>query len=86
MAEVDDILQQMRNNPKGVRYRQLCKVCDCYFGTPRQRGTSHRIYRMPWPGDPRVNIQDEKGFAKPYQVRQVLKAIERLQNEKDKKR
>ena len=32
-----------------------------------------------WQGDPRVNIQDEKGMAKAYQVKQVLKAIERLE-------
>jgi len=36
---------------------------------------------MPWQGDPRVNIQNDKGMAKAYQVRQVLKAIERLKYE-----
>jgi hypothetical protein len=36
---------------------------------------------MHWKGDPRVNIQNDKGMAKPYQVRQVLRAIERLKNE-----
>jgi hypothetical protein len=72
----------MRNNPKGIRFNELCRVCDYYFVVARQRGTSHRIYRMPWQGDPRVNIQNEKGMAKAYQVKQVLKAIERLQNEK----
>ena len=40
----------------------------------------------PWPGDPRVNIQNAKGKAKPYQVRQVLLAIEQLtQMEKARK-
>jgi hypothetical protein len=34
---------------------------------------------MPWAGDPRVNIQDDRGKAKPYQVRQVLAAIKRLE-------
>jgi len=34
---------------------------------------------MPWLGDPRVNIQNSKGKAKSYQVRQVLKAIEKLE-------
>jgi hypothetical protein len=33
---------------------------------------------MPWQGDPRVNIQNDKGKAKAYQVRQVVMAIERL--------
>jgi hypothetical protein len=31
-----------------------------------------------WPGDPRVNIQEDKGKAKAYQVRQVLLAIDKL--------
>jgi hypothetical protein len=36
------------------------------------------VITTPWPGDPRVNIQNAKGKAKPYQVRQVLQAIEKL--------
>jgi hypothetical protein len=81
MASIDDVLDQMRTNPQGVRFADLCRVCDHYFGAARQGGTSHRIYRMPWYGDPRVNIQNDKGMAKAYQVRQVLKALERLQHE-----
>jgi hypothetical protein len=38
-------------------------------------GTSHKIYKTLWQGDPRVNIQRGKdGSAKAYQVRQVLAA------------
>ena len=29
--------------------------------------------------DPRVNIQNDRGMAKPYQVRQVINAIERME-------
>ena len=82
MADVDDILARMRANPKDIRFAEVCKVCDHYFGLPRQKGTSHRIYRMPWQGDPRVNVQNDKGKAKVYQVRQVVKAIERLEHER----
>ncbi len=71
----------MRRNPGGVRFSDLCRVCDGLFGAARHRGTSHRVYRTPWPGDPRVNIQNAKGMAKAYQVRQVLRAIERLSDE-----
>jgi hypothetical protein len=81
MATVDDIVSEMRRTPKGVRFADLCRVCEHYFGQPRQKGTSHRIYRTPWQGDPRVNIQDDKGKAKACQVRQVLKAIERWEYE-----
>jgi len=83
MPTVEDILGEMRRNPKGIRFRGLCKVCDSFFGSPRQQATSHRVYKTPWPGDPRVNIQGSKGMAKAYQVRQVLRAIERLELQDD---
>jgi hypothetical protein len=69
----------MRQTPKGISFNDLCKVCDKYFGKPRQSGTSHQIYKTPWQGDPRVNIQHDHSKAKPYQVRQVLLAIDRLE-------
>jgi hypothetical protein len=78
MGKIDEILKGMRENSADVKFSDLCKVCDHYFGEARQNRTSHRIYKTPWPGDPRVNIQDGKGKAKFYQVRQVLKAIEKL--------
>jgi hypothetical protein len=83
MAQVEEILAQMRRNSKGIRFGDLCQVCDFFFGKARQRGSSHRIYQMPWAGDPRVNIQNDKGMAKAYQVKQVLKAIERLEAQRD---
>ncbi len=79
MAKIEEILLQMKQNPKGVRYNELCKVCDYYFGKARQTRSSHRIYKTPWQGDPRINIQNYKGKAKAYQVKQVLLAIERLE-------
>ncbi len=72
----------MRDNPTSVRFADLDKVCRHFFGEPRQSGGSHRVYRTPWPGDPRVNIQDDHGKAKAYQVRQVLAAVDKLQEQK----
>ena len=81
MPKITDIIAGMKRNPKGVRFADLCKVCEYYFGEARQTGSSHRVYKTPWVGDPRVNVQNDKGMAKAYQVRQVLKAIERLEEQ-----
>jgi hypothetical protein len=78
MPKVEDLVAAMRINPKGIRFTEACKVCEHFFGPPRQRGSSHRLYRMPWPGDPRVNVQNDRGMAKAYQIRQIIKAIEKL--------
>ena len=79
MKKIDDLRIKVKRNPKGVRFSELCKICDYFFGEPRQKKSSHRIYKTPWQGDPRVNIQNYKGKAKVYQVKQVLLAIEKLE-------
>jgi len=79
MSAVIKIVEEMKANPKGIRFSELQKVCEFYFGKARQSGSSHCIYKMPWSGDPRVNIQNSKGKAKPYQVKQVLLAIEQIE-------
>ena len=78
MKDVLEIVRAMWNNPKSVRFDDLCKVCEHYFGKPRKKG-SHIMYKTPWQGDPRINLQDDKGKAKAYQVRQVIEAINRLE-------
>jgi hypothetical protein len=78
-ASVDEILAEMRNNPAGVRFADACKVATHYFGQPRQNGTSHKVWKMPWAGDPRINMQaGDGGKAKAYQVRQAVAAIDTL--------
>jgi len=82
MASTQKIVDRMRREPTGVRFSDLLKVCEEYFGKPRRSGSSHVLFKTPWPGDPRVNIQNDKGNAKAYQVRQVLLAIDKMKEEK----
>ncbi|HEY9770148.1 MAG TPA: hypothetical protein V6C71_16940 [Coleofasciculaceae cyanobacterium] len=67
MAQIIKLVAQIRNNPQDVRFNDLAKVCTHYFVEPRQQGTSHFVYKTPWQGDPRVNIQNKKG--KPNRIR-----------------
>ncbi len=79
MGKLDYILVRMKQDSRNVRFNDLCQVCEKYFGKPRKGAGSHRIYITPWPKDPRIDIQDDKGRAKTYQARQVLLAIEKLE-------
>ncbi|EFL86870.2 hypothetical protein HMPREF0326_00644 [Desulfovibrio sp. 3_1_syn3] len=82
MGSLEKTLEKLRETPQNVRYAELAALCEHFFGPPRQRGTSHAVYKTPWQGDPRVNIQEGKGGkAKAYQVKQVLAAIARLRGE-----
>lgn len=58
VSSIEQIVEAMRNNHSGVRFNDLCTVCDHYFGPPRRGDGSHAM-------------------AKAYQVRQVIKAIDK---------
>ncbi|MBA7635484.1 hypothetical protein ES703_43088 [subsurface metagenome] len=69
------------DSPKNVHFKDLLALCKQYFGDCRIRG-SHHIFKMPWKGEPRINIQRDNDKAKPCQVRNVKKAIEKLEGGK----
>lgn len=75
MSSAKKILEQLRREPTNVRFADLREACEAFFGEPHQNGTSHLIFKMPWQGDPRVNIQDAGGKAKPYQVRYGIAGV-----------
>jgi hypothetical protein len=83
MKRIDDLVALIEASPKGVKFKDLVKICDHYFGKPRQNGTSHMIYKTPWYGDPRINIQKDGKQAKPYQAKQVLAAVNKIKEEKN---
>jgi hypothetical protein len=82
---IDDIIQKIRRGSKDIKFSELEKVCDHYFESRNTRKSSHKTYKTPWPGNPRVNIQNANGKAKWYQAVQVLQAIDKLTAENNKK-
>ena len=82
MSKIEKKLEQMRRSTASVSFDDLASVCRHFFGDPVGGSGSHEVYRTPWAGDPRVNIQNRNGQARPYQVRQVLAALERLERER----
>lgn len=78
MGDIIDLDEAIAELSQGrPRFERLLRIVESFFGPPRQRG-SHHIFRTPWPGDPRLNLQRDGHEAKPYQVRQVLAALVRL--------
>ena len=81
------IIQYMKkdrlSNLKNTKFDDLRKICTKYFGNSGIKG-SHHIFKTPWRGDHRINIQKEGKMAKPYQVKLVLKALEKLKVKNEK--
>ena len=70
------LLQTALNNPQGLRFPEALALAEA-FGFQLDRITgSHRILKRA--GIPElVNLHNVRGMAKPYQVRQLLKLVER---------
>ena len=70
------LYQRAIENPKGLRFSEMKKLCECIgLNCERIKG-SHFIYKR---DDPffLISIQKMKdGMAKPYQIRQLLSFIE----------
>lgn len=83
---LEEAIQELSKNEKQIRFSRLVATCEKNFGEYRISG-SHHIFKTPWQGDPRINLQKGKGnTAKPYQIRQVLRALRKLKElEEDKK-
>lgn len=81
---MEKIERKARASPKSLTFAEACGLAEIYFGEPRQGSGSHvTIYKMPWQGDPRINLQKgEGGKAKEYQVRQLIKAIDKSKGER----
>lgn len=72
----EKLLDELKSNPKNMRFERLCRIAE-HFGFRFRGGKgSHRIFVHQ--GIPEIlNLQDVGGKAKPYQVRQLIKMIEK---------
>lgn len=78
------LYKELKNNPKNVRFTALCRAAEAFGFKFRGGKGSHRIYIRKDIKE-MLNFQNVHGKAKPYQVRQLIKVIERynLLEEKD---
>jgi len=79
MSKIDKLLEQARHSPKNFRCDDLRRLARHYgFEFSRQRG-SHEVWKHSLLRD-FLNIQDDNGKAKDYQVDLLLKVIEQLED------
>jgi predicted RNA binding protein YcfA (HicA-like mRNA interferase family) len=70
------LLEKALTSPMNMRFSEMVTLVEAFgFRLSRVRG-SHRIFSHPEVQE-LVNLQEVKGKAKPYQIRQFLRLIER---------
>ena len=76
MSKKEKRNQKIRNKPQGVNFDELLKwLADNGFSLEKING-SHHLFRHPITRK-KLNFQpDKNGKAKPYQIKQAIKAID----------
>lgn len=70
------ILARALSNPGGLRFSDARRLAEAFGFQHKRTSGSHFIFTHP--GVPElINLQDVRGQAKAYQVRQLLKLVER---------
>ncbi len=70
------LFEELKNNPKNVRFEKLCKIVEAFGFRFKGGKGSHRIYVQEEIGE-MLNFQNVGGKAKPYQVKQFIKIVEK---------
>ena len=69
------LLEKLLSGSKNIRFSEAVKCAETFgFRLMRIKG-SHHIYTHPQVQE-LINLQDDNGQAKPYQIKQLLKIIE----------
>ena len=69
-------LAEIKDNPKNVRFSNMCNIAEAFGFRFRGGKGSHRIYVREGITE-LLNFQNVNGKAKPYQVKQFIKIIEK---------
>jgi len=71
-----EIYEKIKKNPADVRFEEICKAAELFGFRFRGGKGSHRIFVRAGVKE-MLNFQEVKGKAKPYQVKQFIRVIEK---------
>lgn len=70
------VYEELKKNPKKVHFNRLCGAAELFGFKFRGGKGSHRIYVRAGIKEA-LNFQNVGGWAKPYQVKQLIKIIDK---------
>lgn len=80
----EKLFEELKTKAKNLRFARMCKIAELFGFRFRGGKGSHRIYVRKDVVE-MLNFQDVNGKAKPYQVQQFIKVIEKYHLIKEEK-
>lgn len=70
--------EKVERNPQNVRFQDLCRLIEWFGFHPKGGKGSHKTYFHPGVREI-LDVQPLGGDAKPYQIRQLIRVVQRYQ-------
>ena len=70
------MLAELKKNPKNIRFGGLCTIVESFGFRLRGIKGSHRVYAKEGVAE-LLNFENVRSKAKPYQVRQFIRIVEK---------
>lgn len=81
MSKIEKLITAIRNNPKGIRFVDACKVAELLGFHYKGGQGSHRVFGRQ-DESKLLNFQNRDGFIPPYQGRQLIEMIDKYEYRK----
>jgi len=73
---IDKILEKAKDNPRNIRFTEMQKLIEAFGYRYRGGKGSHFVYKNAGVSEI-MNLQEDKGMAKAYQVKDFLKILKK---------
>jgi hypothetical protein len=70
------LLARLSSSQTNVRFSDLTRLCVAFGFEHDRTSGSHQVFIHRMHRDAQLNLQPDRGQAKPYQVKQLLKLVE----------
>ena len=77
-----DLLEELKANPKKIKFTRVCQIAEEFGFQTRKGSGSHRVYFRDGVREI-LDFQNEGRRAKAYQVKQLIKIIEKYNLQED---
>ena len=76
MGKIEKLIEKAKESPHNLKFREFCSLLEYFDMECRKTSGSHRVYKRKNSPIFALSVQNVKGMAKPYQIKQLFEMLQ----------
>ena len=76
MGKIEKLIEKAKKSPQNLKFGEFCRLLEYFDMECRKTPGSHRVYKRKKTPIFTLSIQNVKGMAKPYQIKQLFEKLQ----------